>query len=63
LTEWIDAKKELPIDDHDVIVWDGMELAVGYWYNGQWYLYGRDHDDCDVEYWMDVDEPKEAEDE
>ena len=57
MNTWIDAEKEAPIDNRDVVVWSDGELAIGWYMNGAWHIGDLHPVNVVVTHWMDVDPP------
>lgn len=56
---WINAQKETPLGNWNVVVWNNGELAIGWYTKGAWYIRGLHPVDVNVTYWMDIDPPRE----
>ena len=57
---WIPAGDVLPMGPHDVLVTDGEETWIGYYYNSEWYRHEIDAPvDVVVQHWMELPEPPE----
>ena len=57
--EWVNiARKSYPENNKFVLLWDGLEVGIGFHNYGRFYTYGEDGIiEVDITHWMPLPEP------